>query len=72
VNIKIRKGHLVGKYNGRQITGFRIKFIFDYECFHWLPHLTSKYTPSFLWLWFRIFWEYEYGKHIEEEKQENE
>jgi hypothetical protein len=72
MNIKMRKGHLVGKYNGQQITGFQIKFIFDYECWHWFPRLTLKYTQSFFWLWFRVFWEYEYGKYIEEEKQENE
>lgn len=48
-----------GKYNGRRITGASIKFKVSVEFFQWLPRF-PKYANCFRWLWFYVWFEWEY------------
>jgi hypothetical protein len=62
--IKIKNGHLVGKYNGQKIVGFNVNFILN--CSYWdlLPKISLKYSRYISWLCLTVRWEYEYGDYV--------
>lgn len=47
-----------GRYNGRRITGFQLKFIFDVRC--WTVRVFTGWTKGFILGPFRWYLELDY------------